>query len=92
MKLLKNRRIILAIGAALLVGGWGMTRLAHERVMHYPTEHHRRVRAWYEQGSTATVIKPSGFFVTPRTVYIIGVVGMAAGAGFIGFAALRKSE
>lgn len=81
------RRTILGIGAALLFGGWGMTQLAHERIMHYPTADLRRVWAW---SLSAPAYRESGFFVTPRTMYMLGVAGMAAGAGLIAFVSLRK--
>lgn len=81
------RRTIFGVAAALLVGGWGMTRLAHERIMHYPTGDAKRVWAWRVSNSP---YRGSGFFVTPRTMYMLGVAGMAAGAGLMAFVSFKK--
>ena len=78
MKLV-TRRWILGVGTALLVGGWGMTRYAHERLMMYPIvigevyRSYPRQRQWDDSGGT----------------FASGVVMMAVGAGLIGFAFLR---
>ena len=73
-----NRRWMLGIGAALLIGGWGMTRYAHERLMTYPTSvgergrlsTYSRQRNWDDSGG----------------IFAGGVVMMAVGAGLLGFA------
>ncbi|MEE9130546.1 MAG: hypothetical protein V3T84_11055 [Phycisphaerales bacterium] len=67
-----RRRLMLGIGAALLVGGWGATRYAAQ---------HQRAYSYYRSDA-----------VCQRTVYIGGVVTMAIGAGFIGFAVLRHTN
>ena len=84
MKIVKRRMIrrwILGVGAALLVGGWGRTRYAHERLMTYPTSigergtlsMYSRQRHWDDSGG----------------IFTGGVVMMALGAGLIGFAFLH---
>ena len=82
MKLV-TRRWILGVGAALLVGGWGMTRYAHERLMTYPTSiavgrgfDQPRQRAWDDSGG----------------IFAGGVVMMAVGAGTIAFAIPRPRD
>ncbi len=81
MKLV-TRRWILGVGAALLVGGWGMTRYAHERLMTFPSDIGEpfvihlplsRQLNWDDSGG----------------IFAGGVVMMAVGAGLIGFAFLR---
>ncbi len=80
MKLV-TRRWILGVGTALLVGGWGMTRYAHERLMTYPSDigqrdRHSRQWAWDDS---------SGIFAG-------GVVMMTLGAGTIAFAIPRPRD
>ena len=64
MKLM-TRRVVLAIGAAMLVGGWGTMRY---------TQAHKRAFTLTES----------------RRTYACGIVGMAIGAGMIGFAACKN--
>ena len=77
------RRFFLGLGAFLLVGGWGTTRFA--------AQHDQN---WYRYLGSKAYRSPAEV-VWDRSlgdVYIIGVVGMAIGAGFIGFAFLRPGE
>ncbi len=76
------RRLILGVGAALLVFGWGLTRYAHEQQQSLPANA-ARFRAW-DAGHT------NDGDVTPSSdLYAAGVTIMASGAGCIGFGALR---
>ncbi len=65
---MNRRRLMLGIGAALLVGGWGM--------LHYQVD-----------GDIARVTGLSS-----RVTSIVLAVGIAIGAGLIGFAVLRPTN
>ncbi len=77
------RRILLGIGAALLVGGWGTTRYAVEHMnSQISTE------GWKE--SFAIAFDPYVVWrAEVRGIYAAGVVGMALGAGMLAFAIPR---
>lgn len=77
------RRIVLGIGAALLIGGWGMTRYAHDRQQ---TMGSLGVSVWI-----GSLEDPNYAPMAGQTIYVVGVLGMALGAGVIGFAALAHS-
>ncbi len=86
---MNRRRLMLGIGAALLVGGWGTTQLAsrHDqrtggsgqrlRMGQRPAQPPHYVVVWDER---------------QRPLYIWGIVSMAVGAGLIGFAVLRPTN
>lgn len=90
-----SRRLILGLGAALLVGGWGTTRYADEQQQSIPTaEAHlrgsaERIKLWSEGygGEVGEVDLPPS-----KTIYAAGVVSMAIGAGLIGFAIPRPGD
>ena len=84
-ELTTDRRVIIGVGAALLVGGWGTTQYVHERLMTYPADQlsSPRSRAWHG---------PRHNRVKLRSVFFCGLVGMAAGAGLMGFGALRNTS
>ena len=77
------RRLMLGIGAALLVGGWGTTQFAHELLQTY--EGSARQIAW-------RVKVYEGWGGPGRVIYGVGVISMAVGAGLIGFAVLRPTN
>jgi hypothetical protein len=81
MKLI-TRRIILGIGAALLVGGWGLTRYAHEQQESVVDD--ARDIIWV--GGDNIFIRGS------RTYFGAGVASMAIGAGLIGFGVPKGSD
>lgn len=89
-----RRRLMLGIGAALLVGGWGTTQLASraERVVHsegvVPRPKKRSSSPPINVTVTSGVARWDYHY---RPVYIGGIVGMALGAGLIGFAVLRPT-
>ena len=74
------RRIVLGVGAALLVGGWGTTRYADEQQQTISITYDGRMLMWKgeEWGLLAS-----------KTIYAAGVLSMALGAGLIGFAIPR---
>ena len=72
---------MLAIGAALLVGGWGTTRYVHEQ-QQGRTEW--KYQVWFGD--------PDHGHMASRVIYGGGVLGMAIGAGLIGFAVLRPTN
>ena len=76
---MKLRRLTLGIGAALLVGGWGVTRYADEQ-QEGPRSKYRLWFSGYDGGH-----------IPSRVIYGTGVLGMAIGAGLIGFAVLRPT-
>ncbi len=80
------RRLMLAIGAALLVGGWGTTRYADEQQQAAITGYRWEIRLWISGRSRSEQLIPS------RVIYGAGVIGMAIGAGLIGFAVLRPTK
>ena len=70
-----TRRILIGVGAALLVSGWATTRYSEQ----------------FEESNLR-----SGAYLHPTTasqcVFLVGILGMALGAGFIGFAVLPTSR
>ena len=73
---LTTRRIILGIGAALLVGGWGMTRYA----------------VLFSSNAEVMVAIWEGYVVDwppMKLTFTAGIVTMTIGAGLLGFGALR---
>lgn len=79
-----TRRILLALGAALLVGGWGTTRYAYTELETMATESLGQAQLW------ATGLDP--YLYPTRNIYIGGIVGMATGAGLIGFGAIATKK
>lgn len=79
-----RRRLMLGIGAALLVGGWGATRFAHEQQQSFSADGWRQ-HVW----TTKTHIRLVG---PSQVIYGAGVISMALGAGLIGFAVLRPTN
>ena len=77
MKLI-TRRIILGVGAALLVGGWASTQYAQHRAKPYPVSADLEIL----QGAMDAMKKSN-------TTFRSGVLAMALGAGLIGFGVLR---
>ena len=73
------RRIMLGLGAALLVGGWGMTQRTVHILSHESVE--RMTRYAKQSGSKFD-----------DDIFLGGVVTMAIGAGLIGFAFMRPGE
>ena len=84
------RRLLLGIGAALLIGGWGTTRYAHEQVS-----------LRQSQETVSEILRSTGWHkgtkrsdsetrtIPTKHIYAAGVIGMALGAGLIGFALPR---
>ena len=76
LRALLGRRLLIGVGAALLIGGWGTTRYAHEQQMSRRLDGNHRAALWGET----------------RHIYGAGVLGMAVGAGLIGFAILPRAK
>ena len=83
-----KRRIVLGLGAALLVGGWGTTRYADEQQQTEPGIRNGKLALWVsgEAFGRETRVIPS------RVIYGTGIIGMAIGAGLIGFGILRPTN
>ena len=79
-----TRRIILGVGAALLVGGWAFTG--------YANTHPQAVTDAGDATTTAAFIKSYERFNASRSYHMLGVASMAFGAGLIGFGVLRVTE
>ncbi len=79
-----RRRLVLGIGAALLIGGWGATRYAAQQQSTFPPVGGRRTIGIYSPWHAGELYG--------QTIYIGGVVSMAVGAGLIGFAALPPTS
>ena len=76
---------MLAVGAVLLIAGWGITRYAHEQQQAVSTETDSRAIMWFN-GDRNTRVLGARWQVAIREIYAAGVLGMAVGAGLIGFA------
>ncbi len=84
---MNRRRLMLAIGAALLVGGAGTAYYGVlQRTSGYTTS-----RPLFRSGGGRTSTRHAGDPVDPY-FFIGGLVGMALGAGLIGFAVLRPTN
>ena len=79
-------RITIALGAALLVGGWGTIQYAREQQQAVSVDHMTRVDFWigYEM--------PEPGILPGRWVFAAGVLAMAMGAGLLGFALVPRCE
>ena len=75
------RRVALGLGAALLVGGWGLTRYAETQQQTDQAGAPRR-RIWV--GTFDAKVPAS------RSYYAGGIAGMAIGAGLLGLGWLRE--
>ena len=87
---MRDRRLLIALGAVLLVGGWGVTQFIHEEQMAIPMRNEDslpRLKRWYTGTVTGPYKAPRG-----RVIYRAGVLGMALGAGLIGFGVFPKKE
>ena len=73
-----TRQIVLGVGAALLVGGWGATR--------YAIQSYEAFRETYQ-----TVVSQvwSHWQEHDRPIFIRGIISMTVGAGLIGVALLK---
>lgn len=93
-----RRRLMLAIGAALLVGGWqakayyfdarqrGEKTIETFAQFHYSGDDEAEREAYRsEQQDWFESLRPS------RMIYAAGVAGMVVGAGLIGFTVLRPT-
>ncbi len=74
---MNRRRLMSGIGAALLVGGWGVTRFADE--------------PQHAINSGSRSVLNGGTSARNGAIYGIGVLSMAVGAGFIGYVVLRPT-
>ena len=77
-----RRRLMLGIGAALLVGGWGTTRYADEQQQQAGES--LKYGHWFWGGPFNGI--------PGRVFYGGGVICMALGAGLIGFGVLRPTN
>ena len=75
---MNRRRLMLAIGGLLLVGGWGVTRYADEQQQAINSGPRPVFNGW----ASARI----------GAIYGTGVLSMTVGAGFIGFAVLRPTN
>ena len=82
---MRRRRLMLGIGAALLVGGWGATRYVVQQQRSFGSEARR------ERGVVHYPRWDPGASYG-QAIYIGGFVSMAIGAGLIGFAVLRPTN
>ena len=78
------RRLLLTVGAVLLIGGWGMTRYAHEQ-RQSESEGLDSYFMWFYNPPG----KAGSSHVASKTIFGGGVVAIAAGAGMISFAMWR---
>lgn len=78
------RRLMLGLGAALLVGGWGTTRYADEQQQTVSVSTRGQKSNLWSEGR--------GGLVASKTIYAGGVLSMALGAGLIGFAIPRPRD
>lgn len=77
-----KRRIVLGLGAALLVGGWGVTQWANKQVQATPTNF--RLRTWIGESENITE--------STRTIFAEGIVGMGIGAGLLAFSLPKTKD
>ncbi len=76
------RRSMLGFSAALIVGGWGATRLADLQLSMLPPGD-SRLKAW--SGDAKRAKRHKIYFVPTGIVYAVGVGAMALGVGMIVF-------
>ena len=79
------RPMLLGVGAMLLVGGWSVTQFAAEQQRNI--ESSAKMGFWLAGHGPGEMTRiPSG-----RTIYLLGMVGMAVGAGVMGFGLAAKT-
>ena len=76
------RRSMLGFSAALIVGGWGATRLADLQLSMLPPGD-ERIKAW--GGDAKRAKRHKIYFVPTGIVYVGGVSAMALGVGMLVF-------
>ncbi len=77
--------MLVGVGAMLLVGGWSVTQFATEQQRNI--ESSARLGFWLTGHGPGEMTRiPSG-----RTSYLLGMVGMAVGAGVMGFGWAAKA-
>lgn len=86
LRALFGRRLLLGVGAAVLIGGWGTTRYAHEQQMMVPAGA-GRVRIWHRSTEFEKI-----YLWSSNSIYGLGVTLMAVGAGLIGFTILPRAK
>jgi hypothetical protein len=74
------RRTLLGVGVILLVGGWGVTRYVETRQGVIADGRSETVSAWVGKRTKTSAYVKSGGLLPGRTAYLIGIVGMSAGA------------
>ncbi len=79
-----KHRLVLAIAAALVVGGWGATRYAGEQQQMLPAGN-ERLQAW--QGDSRRARKHH--LPPSRVIYAVGGLAMAIGALTLGYSLVR---
>ena len=82
------RRLLLGLGAALAVGGWGLTQYAEEQQQSMPVPA-ERTRMWVEGGKHIWPDQLAEFSGSSREIYGAGIISMAIGAGLVGIAGPR---
>lgn len=78
-----KRRIVLGLGAALLVGGWGVMQFVKEKQQSTTTRADRREFVWH--GGDDEIL-------SSRIMFTSSIVSMTIGAGLIAFSLIKTKE
>jgi hypothetical protein len=77
------RRLVLALAAMMIAGGWGLTHYADAQLQTAASGSTEVVTAWTgERTKTRSWVEEDGF-LPGRTMYWAGMIAMGVGAGIL---------
>jgi hypothetical protein len=77
------RRLLLGVGAVLLIGGWGCTRYADSQLAAAASGKAEPIGAWEGERIKASTWVKDEKFIPGKTLYRFGILGMGLGAAIV---------
>lgn len=85
------RRVLLGMGAVLIIGGWGCTRYADSQLTAAASGRSESIGAWEGERVKASTWVKDESFIPGKTLYRFGILGMGIGAAVVVFGFPRGS-
>ena len=86
-----TRRLALGLGAALLIGGWGVIQYAHAQQQVLASGEAESVWWWLGERTRVSSWLGEGKFISGKTLFFLGAMGMGVGSGMLVVAFPRGS-